>query len=80
MNYAWEQNAQNNLDISYKRKIIDMLPCLKIKSHPKNAWQNLENPLTHPSNFNVAFNYHCDKCFILVTPLSAGLTYHLILM
>jgi hypothetical protein len=23
-------------------------PRFKIKPHPKNAWQNLENPLAHP--------------------------------
>jgi hypothetical protein len=23
-------------------------PCLKIKLHPKNVWQSLENPLAHP--------------------------------
>jgi len=24
------------------------VPCSKIKLHPKNAWQNLENPLIDP--------------------------------
>ncbi len=24
------------------------VPCLEIKFHPNNVWQNLKNPLTHP--------------------------------
>jgi hypothetical protein len=24
------------------------VPCFEIKLHPKNAWQNLENPLAYP--------------------------------
>jgi len=51
-NYIWGQNAQSTLGISQDRHLLrkedhQYAPHLKIKPHPKNAWQSFDNPLTH---------------------------------
>jgi hypothetical protein len=32
-----------------KKEYHQYVPHSKIKPHPKNPWQSLENPLTHPN-------------------------------
>ncbi len=35
-----------------KKEDHQFVPCLEIKPHPKNAWQSLEIPLTHPKSIS----------------------------